>query len=301
MMLIWPDDFVDKVIHGDCLEVMKQMPDGCVDAVVTDPPAGISFMGKDWDHHKGGRNQWIAWMITIASECLRVVKPGGHAFVWSLPRTSHWTATAWEDAGFDLKDRVAHVFATGFPKSLSVGKAIDKAAGTERQVVGKRTDRAAKPRRDIRGGNLVGGHKPAIDLSDITAPATEAAKDWEGWGTAVKPAVQDWWLLRKPLSEKNVAENVLKHGTGALNIDECRIPGLKGSGVWGSSNKHCQTGRTLNQSPEGEDYRSQPHPAGRWPANLILTIPEDEYRLRDDITPDQLHQLADWMNENAKY
>jgi site-specific DNA-methyltransferase (adenine-specific) len=114
---------------GDCMDVLRTLPDASVDAVVTDPPAGIAFMGKAWDHHKGGRKEWVAWMAQIAAECLRVLKPGGHALVWALPRTSHWTATAWEDGGFEIRDRVAHVFGSGFPKSLDVSKAIDKVNG----------------------------------------------------------------------------------------------------------------------------------------------------------------------------
>jgi tRNA G10 N-methylase Trm11 len=127
-----------QLFHGDCLEVMATMADNSIDSIVCDPPAGISFMGKKWDGDKGGRNAWIAWMASIAAECLRVLKPGGHAFVWALPRTSHWTATAWEDAGFEVRERVAHVFGSGFPKSLNVGKAIDKDAGAVRDSRGGR-------------------------------------------------------------------------------------------------------------------------------------------------------------------
>lgn len=198
---------------GDCLGVLKTLPANSIDACVTDPPAGIAFMGKSWDRDKGGRDAWIAWMTEVARECLRVLKPGGHALVWAIPRTSHWTATAWENAGFEVRDRIAHLHGQGFPKSSNQGGA------------------------------------------------------WDGWGTALKPACEDWWLLRKPL-ESTVAASLATHGTGALNIDGCRIQGAKGAGVWGSSNKACQDGRTFNASPDGEDYRSEPHQAGRWPANV---------------------------------
>ena len=123
-----------RVIHGDCLDVMRGMADNSVDAIVTDPPAGISFMGKTWDHDKGGRREWIAWMTEVMGECLRVLKPGGHALVWALPRTSHWTGIALEDAGFELRDQIQHLFGSGFPKSLDVSKAIDKAVGGEREI-----------------------------------------------------------------------------------------------------------------------------------------------------------------------
>jgi len=123
--------------HGDCLDVLRTMPDNSVDSIVTDPPAGIAFMGKDWDKDKGGRVGWIAWMSDVAAECLRVIKPGGHALVWAIPRTSHWTGTAWEMAGWQPRDKIYHVFGSGFPKSHDISKAIDKAAGAVCEVVGK--------------------------------------------------------------------------------------------------------------------------------------------------------------------
>ena len=213
-----------EVKVGDCLEVLKSMPAHSADAIVTDPPAGIGFMGKAWDKDKGGRDYWIAWMQEIAAECLRVLKPGGHALVWALPRTSHWTATAWENAGFEVRDRVAHFFGSGFPKSMDISKAIDKAAGAEREILeitGQRCGVFAHS----------GSGKPQ-NVDDyqkvITAPATDDAKQWEGWGTALKPACEDWWLLRKPLGEKTIAKNVLRHGTGGLNIDACRVGGCPG-------------------------------------------------------------------------
>ena len=103
-----------KLLQGDCLEVMKGLADNSVDSIVTDPPAGISFMGKAWDHHKGGRDQWIIWTQSVATECNRLLKPGGHALVWAIPRTSHWTATAWENAGFEVRDIITHCFGSGF-------------------------------------------------------------------------------------------------------------------------------------------------------------------------------------------
>jgi DNA modification methylase len=111
-----------KIHQGDCLDIIKRMKDNSVDSLVTDPPAGISFMGKSWDDDKGGRKQWIAWMSEVMTECMRVLKPGAHGLVWAIPRTSHWTATALEDAGFEVRDVVTHIFGSGFPKSLNVGK-----------------------------------------------------------------------------------------------------------------------------------------------------------------------------------
>lgn len=114
------------VLQGDCLELLKDIPDNSLDSMITDPPAGISFMNKAWDDDKGGRKQWISWMESVMRECLRVLKPGAHGLVWAIPRTSHWTATALEDAGFEIRDVVTHLFGTGFPKSLNIGKAINK-------------------------------------------------------------------------------------------------------------------------------------------------------------------------------
>ncbi len=213
---------------GDSLDVLRNLPDNCVDSLVTDPPAGISFMNKAWDDDKGGSKQWIAWMESVMRECLRVMKPGAHGLVWAIPRTSHWTGTALENAGFEVRDVVTHLFGTGFPKSLDISKAIDKAAGAEREVIGKRLrvdGRIPADEQSISpyGGNSLLASKTTHQGNVDTAPATDAAKQWEGWGTALKPAVEIWWLVRKPLSEDTVAANVLKWSTGALNIDATRI------------------------------------------------------------------------------
>ncbi len=226
--------------HGDCLEVLKTLADCSVDAIVTDPPAGIAFMGKEWDRDKGGKADWIQWMQSVADQCLRVIKPGGHALVWAIPRTSHWTGTAWEDAGWQPRDKIYHVFGSGFPKSLDISKAIDRAAGAEREVVGSwKPTGTARP---SKGGSRSAakttsdcGYDPDTEARvNITLPATEAAKQWNGWGTALKPAAEEWWLFRKP-PIGTIAANVLEHGTGGLNIGACwvgadRIKGSRGEG-----------------------------------------------------------------------
>lgn len=256
-----------RLLNGDCLEVMKALESASVDSLVTDPPAGISFMGKDWDGDKGGRKQWIAWMTEVMRECLRVMKPGAHGLVWALPRTSHWTATALEDAGFEVRDVVTHLFGSGFPKSLDVSKAIDKAAGAERTVVGsgKRSQKRAASGLE---------HRPWMDEQEagefsITAPATDAAKQWQGFGTALKPASEHWILVRKPCSEKTVAANVLKWGTGALNIDASRI------GVADSDpNKRRATGKEGGADSifgVGNSTRGATLAQGRFPANLVFS------------------------------
>ncbi len=187
---------------GNCLETLRAMPDASVDAVVTDPPAGISFMGKAWDDDKGGRKQWTAWLEGIMRECLRVLKPGGHALVWAIPRTSHWTGAALEDAGFEVRDCVTHLFGSGFPKSLNVSKAIDAADGLKdaREVVSTYTagGNAGVSTADKGGTYGVGvGTAPAVELA-ITRGASERSRAWDGWGTALKPAGEKWFVAYKP-------------------------------------------------------------------------------------------------------
>lgn len=177
---------------------MKKLPPESVDSLVTDPPAGIGFMNKDWDSDKGGRDDWTAWLQGVMRECLRVLKPGGHALVWALPRTSHWTATAIEDAGFEIRDVITHHFGTGFPKSLDVSKAIDKAAGVVFEAesasgVGFMTPEGA------------GGYNVTKNKLVRAGESTDAARKWSGWGTALKPASEHWILARKPLGYDPVA------------------------------------------------------------------------------------------------
>ena len=249
----------------DCLVGMQKIRGNTIDAIVTDPPAGISFMGKDWDHNKGGRDEWIAWMITVAAECLRVTKPGGHALVWALPRTSHWTATAWENAGWELRERITHIFGSGFPKSLDISKQLDKTVGAEREVIGTYTARGfseVSPTND--GRNQWASGEVVNKEGKLTAPATPAAKQWVGWGTALKPAHEDWLLLRKPLSEKTVAENVLKWGVGGINIDGCRVATNDNNSRKPSSmdGQNCYGKYSYPIGGVGNDK-------GRFPANLI--------------------------------
>lgn len=237
-----------QLLHGDCLEQMKTLPDNSVDAIVTDPPYGISFMAKKWDYDVPKVDVW--------QEAMRVLKPGGHALIACGTRTQHRMVVNIEDAGFEIRDVVSWIYGSGFPKSLNISKAIDKAAGAEREkimVPTKKGDHAGQ------AGNIALG---ASGMTDISAPATDAAKQWDGWGTALKPACEFFTLARKPLSEKTVAANVLKWGTGGINVDGCRVgtedrinPPVGDLTSIGSS----------RSAPKGEGTKV----IGRFPANLI--------------------------------
>lgn len=263
--------FKSTLIHKDCLDALKCMESGSVDSLVTDPPAGISFMGKDWDGHKGGRDAWIDWLTEIMRECLRVMKPGAHGLVWAIPRTSHWTATALENAGFEVRDVITHIFGTGFPKSLDVSKAIDKAAG----VSPIKGDPKPYTNENIKNNNYdAGGGRERIQTFH-TIPATEAAKQWQGWGTALKPASEHWILIRKPCSEKTVAGNVLKHGVGGINIDGCRIDADDQTALaknWERMQSTKQSKIATIFSPKKQIHLREYNKSilGRFPANLVL-------------------------------
>jgi hypothetical protein len=266
------------LLHGDCLAWLPRLPEASVDSIVTDPPAGIEFMGKEWDTFRGDSRQpddptfhrsgagpfdrakvrhgtsagyghasprtvFIDFLRAVMAECLRVLKPGGHALVWAIPRTSHWTATAIEDAGFEVRDRISHLFGSGFPKSH----------------------------------NLEG--------------------EWDGWGTALKPACEDWWLCRKPLAG-SVAANVQRYGTGALNIDGCRVGTDAG---WSYPNGRGGSFPHSDDAFGAGPLVSEPckATAGRWPANVTLSWPADEYELRSDLTSEQRKAVLAWLHENA--
>ncbi len=201
-----------RVTCGDSLDVLKLYPDACFDSMVSDPPAGISFMNKAWDGDKGGRDQWIAWLAAIMAEAFRTLKPGAHCLVWALPRTSSWTCRALEDAGFEVRDILTHNFGSGFPKNHDISLNIDKAAGAEREVLGVKVgDQPAAT--EIYGGFSGEGRRD----TNITAPATDAAKQWEGWGTAMKPSNEIWVRAVKPIAPKKLAD-AMGAATNALEL-----------------------------------------------------------------------------------
>jgi site-specific DNA-methyltransferase (adenine-specific) len=255
------------VITGDMREVLARMPAHSVDAVVTDPPYGLSFMSKHWDQQVPGPDYW--------REVLRVCKPGAHVLAFGGTRTAHRLACAVEDAGFTIRDCVSWNHGSGFPKSHDVSKAIDREAGAMRNVVGKH------PRPSGNAPGCGWGHVDRKDtyrdtydksVSVITAPATDAARQWNGFGTSLKPAWEPVYLARKPF-EGTVARNVCEHGCGALNIAGCRIAT---SPADAKAMERCNTqgSARLNRS-EGFLSASTGASAldttlGRWPANLVL-------------------------------
>jgi len=267
----WHHDARATVYHNDCLTVLAELPEGSVDAVVTDPPYELGFMGKGWDA------SGIAYRVDLWAEALRVLKPGGHLLAFGGTRTWHRLACAIEDAGFEVRDSIAWMYGSGFPKSLDVSKAIDKAAGAERQVVGidhewvKRVGRNHEPSETYTDASygMVGPNG-----GKITVPATDAARTWQGWGTALKPAHEPIVVARKPLTG-TVAANVLEHGTGALNIDGCRIGTSAEDFAKLSAGVDAirKRGGTMNNSWKNSSDLSGANPAnpkGRWPANVVL-------------------------------
>ena len=273
----------DALINGDSLDILKKFPDNSFDSMITDPPAGIAFMGKKWDKDKGGRKLWIAWLESIMTEAFRTLKPGAHILVWAIPRTSHWTATAIENAEFEIRDVVTHIFGSGFPKSLNIGKDIDRVQGNKREVVGK-VSTAIGTALPSKEGPGPGGNKPATKnrfSGNVLGNAiSDEAKQWEGWGTALKPASEHWILARKPLSEKTIATNVLEHGTGGINIDASRIvfkseADKSEAKPQGRITSHSSTAigaqPDVGQSTGRQEFKSEQSAQGRFPANLVLS------------------------------
>ena len=248
-----------RLFLGDCRKIMKRLHrQGVrVHAIVCDPPYHLGFMGKAWD--KGD----VAFQQETWELARKLLYPGGHLLAFGGTRTYHRLAVAIEDAGFEIRDMIGWLYGSGFPKSHNISKAIDKSAGAKRESVGpgrRHNSRSfGKDTGDPDYGTYAGG------VPDETVPATEAAQQWEGWGTALKPAQEPIVFARKPLSQKTVAKNVLKHGTGAINIDASRV------GVDGGTGKVVDTGNLHRPGQWGvkrvEEYDNTQR--GRHPANII--------------------------------
>lgn len=279
----------NRIILGDCLDVLRGLPDASVDAIVTDPPYGLGaapdmldvlrawlagepyqprgrggFMGKAWDAFVPGPEYW--------RECLRVLRPGGHALVFAGTRTWDVMGLALRLAGFELRDTLQWLYGSGFPKSLDVSKQIDRMAGAKRKRVG-----SYKGATNIGRGSsniyVAATSHAAQTIVDITTPATHAARAWDGWGTALKPAWEPIIICRKPLAEPTVAANVLRWGTGALNIGASRV-GTSDDLNGGQYSK----GTRIQHQVYGDYYKTPgqyQQPSGRWPANLLLSHAAD--------------------------
>lgn len=271
------------LLRGDCLVELARIPDESVDAVVTDPPYGLAntdpahvvealtrwaqgdrdfipsgrgFMGKEWDAFVPPPAVW--------DECARILKPGGHLLAFAGSRTFDLMTLSIRFAGFEIRDSVAWLYGSGFPKSMDVSKAIDKAAGAEREVVGRRKGAGGMDAMNYAQGKRAVNYSEGRDGFDLTAPATDAAREWEGWGTALKPAFEPIVVARKPLIG-TVAANVLEHGTGALNIDATRIGTEKRHNASSGNASVIDLGTSWNATETGGRDA-----LGRWPANVAL-------------------------------
>ena len=254
---------LNHLYNMDCLEGLTLLDDNSIDSIVTDAPYELGFMGKSWD------STGIAYNIEVWKECLRVLKHGGHLLAFGGTRTYHRMACAIEDAGFEIRDQIQWIYGSGFPKSMDVSKAIDKKLGAKREVI-KTVKGMGKQNPEWNGtakGRKENYYKPEYQL---TASATPEAKQWDGWGTCLKPANEPIVVARKPLSEKTVIENVLKWGTGGINIDDCRI-------------EHSEPVKTTNRKQRSASWNmdncgfdstnnttASASPLGRFPANVIL-------------------------------
>lgn len=286
------------IIHGDCLEEMKKLIDDGVkvDAVVTDPPyhlasiterfgkegsapaqhgtdgafarASRGFMGKEWD---GGD---IAFRAETWALCFELLKAGGHLLAFSGSRTYHRMAVAIEDAGFEIRDQIMWIYGSGFPKSHDISKAIDKSLGAKRQIVGT-INGTAYTKSNVEQGAQNRTRFVFDKFSD--QPETIEAKQWEGWGTALKPAHEPIVLARKPISEKSIADNVMKHGTGALNIDGCRIQTDEQIKNHSRTAKSSITKGIYGDSKQQVTHQTDGQEFGRYPANVIHDGLQEEW------------------------
>ena len=245
----------------DALTALTNLGANSIDSIVTDPPYELGFMNKHWDA------SGIAYNVDLWREALRVLKPGGHLLAFGGTRTYHRMAVAIEDAGFEIRDSIHWIYGSGFPKSLNVSKAIDKAAGAVREVVGTRTlsgTAATKGRQGRASIHAEGLTSAGMSVEvPVTVPATPEAQAWEGWGTALKPAHEPIVVARKT-PEGTIASNVLEHGTGAINIDGCRVEGVVAQVTQGVS-----TTEGTWRGPRNEPRLSHPSSLGRWPANIV--------------------------------
>jgi site-specific DNA-methyltransferase (adenine-specific) len=276
-----------RLITGNCEDELKNLPDNSIDSVVTDPPYELGFMGKSWD------STGIAYNVDMWKEVFRVLKPGGYLLSFGGSRTYHRMACAIEDAGFEIRDQIMWVYGSGFPKSLNISKAIESTLlnGSSHSTALRKTEQDGDgDSYQLTGkNNGILGETRVYDRK-VFSPSTTEAQDWEGWGTALKPAHEPIVMARKPLSEKTVAKNVLVHGTGAINIDESRIDyaneNEKEKAIAMQSKPSLDIrGNAFNQQDLGniENVRGD-YSQGRWPANFIHDGSDEVVELFPDTT-----------------
>jgi site-specific DNA-methyltransferase (adenine-specific) len=279
----------ELVLQGDCLEVLRGLPDNSIDSIVTDPPYGLSkepnisevltkwVAGEPYDHGHGGfmGKAWDSFVPhpDVWKEVYRVLKPGGHALVFAGTRTQDLMTIALRLGGFEIRDVIEWLYFNGFPKSMDVGKAFDRRTGAEREVVG--FDPVAARRAAAIGTSAYGDYKG--QSGDITSPATDLAKQWNGWGTALKPAHEPIIVARKPLAG-TITETVEKYGTGAINIDGGRI-GDEHFSQKASDGYIAQANAYSPVKKVAKEY------TGRFPANCVTTDGDAFYSPYFNVTP----------------
>ena len=283
-----------EIFQGDCRELLRDLPDECIDALVTDPPYELGFMGKRWDA------SGIAYDVEVWREALRVLKPGGHLLAFGGTRTYHRMACAIEDAGFEVRDSIHWIYGSGFPKSMNVSKAIDKAAGAEggRGPMKLGGERLARLENNKRDGEGRWGNETGRDAYTYL-PATTESQQWQGWGTALKPAHEPIVVARKPLIG-TVAKNVQAHGTGALNIDGTRV-GYASEADFAKLAAGVQSikarGGSMENSWKNSSDLSNANDAstiGRWPPNILLNhSPECDDECAEDCAVAEMNRQGD--------
>lgn len=253
-----------KLVLGDCIEKLKELDDCSVEAIITDPPYELNFMNKKWD------NTGIAYNVDMWKECLRVLKPGGHLLSFGGTRTYHRMACAIEDAGFEIRDMLEWVYFNGFPKSMNIGKAYDKMMGNEREVIGISPN--DRPNSQVASGM---GFDRALDNGQEhkTLNTTKGNSPYEGLGTALKPSHEPIILARKPLAEKTIVENVIKYGTGGLDIDKCRLPISKPiiRNLAYSNTEEYDKEKLTEWNIQKYRKENYINTEGRFPANVLVT------------------------------
>jgi site-specific DNA-methyltransferase (adenine-specific) len=281
-----------RLLLGDCIDKLKELDDNSIDSIVTDPPYGLSFMGKDWDKKKATQEtksqvvkglgagmkmttladniEFEKWVTEWASECMRVLKPGGYMLAFGGSRMYHRLASGVENAGFEIRDQMMWIYGSGFPKSMNIGIQVDKKLGNQRDTVGEKVRGDVEKAKENGSGYLAdpANRNNTKQFGYGTQTITKGNSEWEGWGTALKPAHEPIVMARKPLSEKTVVDNVLEWGTGGINIDGCRVEGKpRTSHKDGNKVGNYQSEKKYGQIADGAVCDGA---EGRFPANIIL-------------------------------